>query len=100
MLSEEQVQKIRHTLSTSGWTDVMHPAIVNRGNSALKALTLSPDERRMVGGEFKDTDDFLLRAIIRDAEWMIACWQNEIKVFEMNRQLEEIQSQQNGGEPT
>jgi hypothetical protein len=99
MLNSEQIQKVRQTLQTSGWTEVMLPVILNRGKAALQALTLSPEERLRGGGEFKDTDDFLLRAFIRDCEWMVACWQNEIKVFELNRQMEELQSRENGGEP-
>lgn len=96
MLNEDQIQKVRTTISTAGWTEIMHPLIRARGNGALKALTLGPEERQKSGGEFKDTSDSDLRSIIRDCEWMAVCWQNEISVFEYNRRLEEEARQSNG----
>lgn len=91
-LTEEQVQKVRLVLSTAGWNDVMRPALENRGRQALKSLTLARSER---AGHFKgtdfDTEDDVLRAIIRDCEWMVACWSNEIRVAEYNRNLEELE---------
>ena len=82
------------TLVTGGWTDVMKPAIENRGRSAVKALVLSRAERTQAykGTDF-DTDDDVLRAIIRDCEWMIVCWYNEIKASEHNRRLDELDRQ-------
>lgn len=91
MLNDEQVQKVRQTLSTSGWNDVMRPALENRAREAMKALTHSRTER---AGSYKgthfDTDDDILRAIIRDCEWMVVCWQNEVQVAEYNRQRDEL----------
>ena len=99
-LNQEQVQKVRLVLAASGWNDVMRPALENRGRQALKALTLSRTER---GAAFKgtdfDTDDDVLRAIIRDCEWMVVVWQNEIAVAEHNRRLDELESQPNGTTP-
>lgn len=96
MLNEEQIQKVRLTLSSSGWIDVIVPAVLNRGKQALDALTLSEGERQKAGGEFKDTDDMLLRAIIRDCQWVVAAFQNEVKIFDYNKRQEELQSQENG----
>ena len=98
MLNDEQIQKVRQVLLMPGWNEVMRPAILNRGREAISALALSPDERKSQGGEFKDTDDVLLRAIIRDSQWMSVCWQNEITVYEHNRKLEELE-QPNGANP-
>ena len=93
-LNDEQIQKVRQTLYTAGWNDVMRPALENRGRQALKALTLSRTERT---GQFKgndmDTDDDVLRAIIRDIEWMLSVWTNEINVSEYNRKLDELERQ-------
>ena len=93
-LDETQVQKIRLTLQTSGWNDVMKPAIENRGRQAVRALVLSPTERAV---EFKgtdfDTDDAILRAMIRDATWMTSVWTNELAVAEHNRRLDELDRQ-------
>jgi hypothetical protein len=84
MLEEDQIQKIRLVLTSSGWNDVMRPAILNRGNQALRQLCLSPSER-----PGKETDEHL-RATIQTCEWMAACWSNEIVLFEGNR-LNELQ---------
>jgi hypothetical protein len=94
MLSNDQCQKIRQTVSTSGWVEVMQPALVNRGHQAVKALCLSRSERATAykGGDF-DTDDEILRAIIRDCEWMIAVWKNEIAANEVNRRADELDRQ-------
>lgn len=91
MLNEEQIQKVRLTMYSDGWKDVIQPAIVNRGNLALKALALTRTERAK---EFKssdfDTDDDVLRAVIRDCEWMVAVWHNEVQRFDYNRQRDEL----------
>lgn len=97
MLTEEQAQKVRLVLSTSGWKDVMEPAYKRRSFEALKALALSPSEREKSGGEFKNMDDASLRAIIRECEWMTFVWQNELNVHEMNRRRDELASQEAGG---
>jgi len=96
MLNEDQVHKLRAMVMMPGWTEVVVPATLNRGKQALDALTLSRDERLAAGGEFKDTDDAVLRAIIKDSQWLAAAFQNEIKVFDYNRHLEELQGQENG----
>ena len=90
-LNDEQVQKVRQTLYTAGWNDVMKPALENRGRQALKALVLSRTERvaAFKGTDF-DTDDDVLRAVIRDVEWMTCVWDNEVKVSEYNRQRDEL----------
>jgi hypothetical protein len=98
MINEDQYQKLRLTLSTSGWNDVIKPAYEARGRMALKALVLSASERAKAGGEFANVEDGDLRAIIRECEWMTAVWQNELNVFEMNRRGDELarQEAQNG----
>ena len=45
MLNEEQIQKVRQTLQSSGWNEVMYPLYLQRGKAALKSLTLSAEER-------------------------------------------------------
>jgi len=89
-LNEEQVSKIRLLLASSGWTDVVKPALANRANAAIKALVLTPAERE---GEYKNLDDSALRARIREAEWMLTAFPNEVVVFDHNRRLDELQGQ-------
>lgn len=91
MLNEDQIQKLRLALQTSGWNDVIKPAIHRRGAQALKALALTRAERsrEFVRSDF-DTEDDVLRAIIRDCEWMVVCWDNEVLVHEENRKRDEL----------
>ena len=93
-LNDEQVQKVRQVLVTGGWREVMRPAIENRGRQAVRALTLSPTERaaEFKGSDF-DTEDNVLRAIIRDCTWLAMCWDNEILVHDHNRQADELDRQ-------
>ena len=92
-LNEEQVQKVRLVLASAGWNDVMRPVYANRAHQAIKTLCLSRPER---AGEFKDVDDETLRAIIRECEWMVNVWNNEIHVQEYNRKRDELDA---SGEP-
>lgn len=93
-LTEEQVLKVRQVLASSGWNEVISPALANRARQAIKALCLSRSERatEYKGGDF-DTDDDILRAIIRDCEWMLTVWVNEVNVGEYNRRRDELDRQ-------
>jgi hypothetical protein len=91
-LNEEQIAKIRLMLQSSAWNDVMKPAIATRANAAIKALILTPAERT---GEFKDMDDSAIRAQIREAEWLLTAFVNEIAVFDHNRRVDELHGQNN-----
>lgn len=91
MLDETQVNKVRLVLQSAGWNDVMRPTYLQRANEAIKTLCLSRPER---AGQFANTEDETLRAIIRECEWMLNVWPNEIKVFELNRQRDELDAAQ------
>jgi len=99
MLDLEAIQKVRLTLAGDGWNHVMKPAIVNRGRQALKALALTRSERAadFKGTDF-DTEDDVLRAVIRDCEWMAVVWDNEVQIHDRNRRLDELERA--GQEPT
>lgn len=94
MLGEEDIQKVRLVLASDGWNHVMKPALHRRGTQALKALALTRPERavQMKGSDF-DTDDDVLRAMIRESEWMLSAWDNEVLVFEHNRKRDELARQ-------
>lgn len=94
MLSEDQIQKVRSVLASSGWNDVIRPILANRGNQAVKQLVLSPGDR---DGEFKDMADDAIRARIRESEWMLTVWHNEVTVFEMNKRRDDLDAA--GGGP-
>ena len=87
MISPEQYDKVKILLASSGWNDVMRPAIAKRGQDAVRLLVLHPSERK--GDDSKLTED-ALRARIQECEWMLAVWSNEVVAFEQNRRLEEL----------
>lgn len=89
-LNEDQISKIRLHLQSSAWNDVIKPLLALRANSAIKALVLSPSER---DGEYKEMDDATIRARIREVEWMLTAFVNEVAVFEHNRRLDELERQ-------
>lgn len=95
-LDAEQIGKVRLLLMSSGWNDVLKPVIANRAHGAIKALVLHPSERK---GEYEGVDDTALRAKVQECEWMLSVWSNEIAVHEHNRRIEELDRQDNGGEP-
>jgi hypothetical protein len=90
-LNEVQIGQIRGLLQSSAWNDVVKPVIATRANSAIKALILTPAER---SGEYKEMDDAAIRAQIREAEWLLAVFVNEVAVFDHNRRVDELQRQE------
>lgn len=84
-LNEAQIQKVRQTMFTSGWKEVMVPVLKARAQEAVKLLILHPSERK---GEV--VDDATLRARIQECEWMLAVWDNEIAIFDLNRRRDEL----------
>lgn len=90
MITAEQADKLRLALASSGWNDVIKPVLTQRVHEAIKMLCLATSER---SGQFKDLDDAALRGIIREGEWMLAVWENELKVYDHNRRLDELDRQ-------
>lgn len=99
MISEDIANKLRITLMTGGWRDFMVPSGARRGKAALDALALNKEERHTAGGPFKDKTDDELRAVIQESEWWLSVWSNELKMFDFNRQQDELLGRSNGGEP-
>lgn len=95
-LTEEQIQTVKQGLASSFWNDVVRPVLANRGNQALRALTLFPQERK---GDYEGMTDDQLRVQVKEVEWMLSCWSNEIAVYEHNRRIEELDAETNGANP-
>jgi hypothetical protein len=97
-LTNDQAQKVRLLLQSNGWQEVVLPAIRNRGQQAVKALVMGRAERAATfkGSDF-DVEDEVLRAIIRDCEWMSVVWTNELLVSEHNQRLDELDRNNSGG---
>lgn len=91
MITAEQADKLRLVLASSGWNDVIKPVIAQRAHEAIKTLCLADSERI---GQFKELDDSSLRGIIREGEWMLSVWENELKVYDHNRRLDELGRQE------
>src|SRR3972149_159735 len=95
-LNEEQIQKVKLLTSSSGGHDVGRPVIAKRAQDAIKALVLNFAERK---GEYEGVDDNTIRATIKECEWMLSVWSNEVAIHEHNRRLEELERQQDGANP-
>lgn len=87
MLDNDACDKLKLTMMTAGWNEVILPLLANRANAAIKALVLLPTERE---GEFKGVGDDVIRARIREIEWMMTAWKNEVAVNAHNRRLDEL----------
>ncbi len=91
MLAEEDLAKLRGTLHTSGWTDVIAPRLVKRGREALRELKLLPSERSGSLTGLKDgVASAFLKGRIAEIEWMLAAWDNEMQVADYNRRRDEL----------
>lgn len=84
-LDREQIDKVRLTMLSAGWNDVMKPALEQRVRQKIKSLILFPAERNG-----KDQDDSALRAAIKELEWMLVSWQNEIAASDHNQRVDEL----------
>lgn len=90
MLNEEQIQKVRLFLVGTAWNDVIKPVLMERGHNLVKTLVNLPAER---GAESEDAN--VVRGRIKEVEWFLSAWSNEVVVFDQNRAREELMSQQN-----
>lgn len=89
-LSGDTVDKLRGTLGSLGWTDIMKPIIAQFGKTALDALTINPDRR---DGDFKGVTDDELRGQFQAYRRILTFFDQEVKVFDQNRVLEEAEKQ-------
>lgn len=92
MLDEASIQKVRLVLASDGWNHVIKPLVARRGQQAINALKMTRSERagsNLKGSDY-DTDDDVLRAMIRECEWMLVVWDNEVAVYEANRRRDEL----------
>jgi len=96
MLNDDQAQKLKMLLASSGWNDVVKPVLARRGHEAIKALVLNPEERT---GDFKGVDDSVLRAQVKECEFVLNVWNNELVAYDHNRRLEELETANNGANP-
>lgn len=87
-LTEQAIEKLRGTLNSLGWTDVMKPVISQFGKGAIDALVTSPSART---GEHAGADDNELRGSFKAYRRVLEFFEQEVKIHEANRILEEAQ---------
>src|SRR5262245_9442234 len=90
MLSPEQMEKLRLTMQTGGWREIVMLACANRANLMIKTLVLSPSERR---GEFSGDSDEVIRGRIKEQEWFLTIWDANLKADNINRVADELDRQ-------
>lgn len=97
MLNEEQIGKVRLMLATSGWRDVLKPAVQERTNNLIKSAMI-PGKRT---GLYEDMPELeVIRHIqgrVTELEWMMVALENEVKVYDSNKRLEELERQEANG---
>ena len=90
-LSEEDVLKVKQMMQSSGWREVVIPALRRRGAEWMKESVRLPSER---GKPYTDLDDAIagphIRGRIAELEYLLVSFQNELMVYEHNRSLDEL----------
>lgn len=90
-LNDEQIEKLKRTVSTEGWNEIILPSIASWGKEAIRNLLLEPSER---AGEYKGMDDGAIRQRARAIEWFLSTIRNELAVADHNRRLDELDRQE------
>jgi len=92
-LTDQQIEKLRPTVMSQGWQDVVKPIIQNSGRAAMDAMLLMPERRE---GEFKGASDDYLRGQVAVYGRMLAFFERELEFFEQNRLMDEVRKKQEG----
>ncbi len=94
MLDTQQIDKVKATMRTVGWQEVMLPAMQEHGKQLIKLLLKAPSERPE---PYRSIPDDVIRGEVRGIQWLIEIWTMEIGVFEHNqRRDQEDEAQANG----
>ena len=87
-LAPEAIDKLRVTLSSLGWNDVIKPVIAQFGKRTIDALLTSPEAR---SGEFNGATDAEIRGEFKAYRRVLEFFEQEVRVFESNKVLEELE---------
>lgn len=90
MLSEDHADKVRLTLATAGWREVMLPAMSAWLEQARDVLEVPAGQRRE---PFAGTADDDLRATIRCLRKLLTLWPEELRIHDHNRRRDELDRQ-------
>ena len=86
MLNNDQCEKLMVMLETGGWKEVFTPVVAQRGQSGIKALCVTLEERE---GVWKGKSDEYIRGALSVYEYVLSAFQNEVTVNRGNRQREQ-----------
>jgi hypothetical protein len=93
MLNEQQIQKVRSMMQSSGWTEVLVPLVAGRGSEFTKIALRMPANR---AEPYKDVDDRdamnHIRGRIEEIKWVLEFFVNEINVHDFNARNEQTQT--------
>jgi hypothetical protein len=92
MLTAEDIDKVKLTMRTAGWNEVMLQRVADRIRAKIKILLLHPSERRE-----PERDDNVLRAQIAELQWFVEYWDAEIQAHEINRKADELRDREMNG---
>lgn len=108
-LSEGQIEKLRPTLLSLGWQEVIKPVIANSGKQIVD-MTMDPSVAR--AGEYEGVNDDVLKGEFRAYRKILTFFENEVAVHDENRLRDKLRQQMehttvgtpygaedNGGEP-
>jgi len=85
VLNEDEATKLRGMLRHPGWAEVVRPRLVNRGRGFIQTLIQSEGERP---SHLKQVSDEQIKGMYREVEWVLTNWENELRVFEHNKSLD------------
>jgi hypothetical protein len=90
-LTSDQVEKLRGLLQSSGWREVVRPAVEQRAKAASSLFRLLPSERPE---SYRGLDDStvlnLLRGRLEELEWLMTAFNNEVTVHDINLRADEL----------
>lgn len=90
-LNEEQIEKLRGTLSTPGWRDVIFPALEARRQLQAKMAVTLPHNRPEPYRALSDQTVLdIVRGELSAIEWTQLQFVNEVRVYDENRRRDEL----------
>jgi hypothetical protein len=96
-LNEEQIEQVRGLIHSGGWANVVKPILGERGRQVNRLFRLLPSERPEPYRGMEDKDVInILRGRLEEIEWILAAFDNEVTVYDLNRRKDELQRQHNG----
>lgn len=78
-IEPEDIEKLKHLLMSSGWNDVVKPAILGRKLQAIQELLVEPEARTT-----KATDSGI-REGVKQLDWVMNRFDQVVKEYDLNQ---------------